>query len=250
MKTLNLRLIKILIIQILTRYGWESCEEHAITLFAEMVMKYIKYIGLLAKRSSELSERREVAIFDVFNILRKARIDIEKIKEFMSADTSEINYIELPKELYFQLHNKYNNVIVDKNPSHPLLPTFFRKKKFMIKDKSHFNMTGLKLKNETYGSQFDFLPGFPETYTFMETKINTAKELQEADVKMARAKGKRSLETAVTQIKEDNQSKQKGDNKKEKDASLDDSFDTNPFSAPVKKLHTLEAKEIQANEFL
>ncbi len=59
---------------------------------------------MLAKRSAELSERREVAIFDVFNILRKARIDIEKIKEFMSADTSEINYIELPKGKEIRKH--------------------------------------------------------------------------------------------------------------------------------------------------
>jgi len=29
-----------------------------------------------------------------------------------------------------------------------------------------------------------------------------------------------------------------------------DYFDDNPFHAPVKKLHTLEEKEIQANEFL
>ena len=40
----------------------------------------------------------------MFNILRKARIDIEKIKEFMSADTSEINYIELPKGKEIRWH--------------------------------------------------------------------------------------------------------------------------------------------------
>jgi len=61
-----------------------------------------------------------------------------------------------------------------------------------------------------YGNQFDFLPGFPETYTFLDTKINTAKELQEAEVKKARAKGKRSLEQAVTQIKEESYAKIKG----------------------------------------
>jgi len=250
MKTLNLRLIKILIIQILTRYGWESCEEHAISLFAEMVIKYIKYIGLLSKRSSELADKREVAIFDVFNVLKKVKVDLEKLREFMSLANAEMNYFPLARELYFQLHNKYNEVIVNKNPKNPSLPTFFRKKKYMIKDKSHINPTGIKLKDEMYGSKFDFLPGFPETYTFLETKVNPTKELQEAEVKKNRAKGKRSLEAAVTQIKEeDANNKDKGE--KVKHEPIDhDSFDGNPFQAPVKKLHILEEKEIQANEFL
>jgi len=238
-------------IKILILLGWESCEEHAISLFAEMVVKYIKYIGLLSKRSAELADKREVTIFDTFNILKKVRIDLDKLRDFMSNDNGEINYFPLPKELYFQLHNKYNESIIDKNPKNPLLPTFFRKKKYMNKDKTHFNLPGLKLKDETYGTQFDFLPGFPETYTFLETKVNTTKELQEAEVKKSRAKVKRSLEAAVTQIKEENSEKIKNKSLALKNDSVDfESFDDNPFSAPVKKLHTIDEKDIQANEFL
>jgi len=57
----------------------------------------IKYIGLLSKRSAELADKREVTIFDTFNILKKVRIDLDKLRDFMSNDNGEINYFPLPK---------------------------------------------------------------------------------------------------------------------------------------------------------
>jgi len=57
----------------------------------------LKYIGLLAKKFAELNERREVTLFDVFSIMKKARIDIEKLRLFMETSKDDLNYFPLPR---------------------------------------------------------------------------------------------------------------------------------------------------------
>lgn len=245
--------------------GWESCEEHAISVFTEIIIKYIKNLGSQAKRLTEMTDRRETNIFDVIHALKVMDISLRKIENHIY-ESRRLN-LNTPMLKTISQITQESGMIEESVLSIGNLQLSFPKKKKVLEVPTNFRKEDLQL-----GRKKDLIPNLKDiSISNIEGLIKEpSKDLNDMDIKKLKSKQKRRLEMAFCDLnqslsleQEKDQGNQKSQlalpssqgtsningntasNKGKREMSM-----SNPFNLQPKKIHTLKMDEVSEMQFL
>lgn len=251
MNTNVVRLVKIVILQILSRYGYENCEDQAIQILAEYVIRYLKNLAISAKRYAELCDRSEVSLFDMFRAVDNFHIPLRLLKEHMENPKKgfELTFISsLCPEVFPNANSQkqraspYSFLTIQNN--------YFSK---------GFHLPIKKDDNREPNPDFpfpDYLPPFPEKHTYQETKISKRNPYTEAEIKKIKSKNQRNLEDALCSLEKEidpvksNAMVDEGENAMMIEEKVSKRNDLkNPFNTTSKKIKSLQFKDLDEHQF-
>jgi len=250
MNTNVVRLVKIVILQVLSRYGYENCEEHAVQILAEYLIRYLKNLAISAKRYAELCDRREVSIFDMLRAVDNFHIPLRLLREHMENPKKgfELSFVS---ELCPSIFPNANNQIQKASAySFLTLQNNYFSKGFHLPIKKDEN------RDNTQDFPFpDYLPPFPERFTYTETKMSKRNPYTEAEIKKIKSKNQRNLEDALCSLERDVVPTNA-------DAMIDESENAmveekvskkselkNPFNTSSKKIKSLQFRDLDEHQF-
>ncbi|KAL4426195.1 hypothetical protein ABPG74_002960 [Tetrahymena malaccensis] len=86
----NVKLMKIFLSQYLISEGFKKAQEHAINLLTDLLIKYIKKIGVKVKRITQLQGRNETNIFQLlFEVDTNMKITLNSILDYISENQNK-----------------------------------------------------------------------------------------------------------------------------------------------------------------
>jgi len=265
MKMRTYKLVKIMVLQILNRYGWESCEEHAIAVFAEIIIKQMKNIAKGAKRLTEMTDRRETNIFDVIHALRMDGTSLRKVEEHITECRKAPLTTPTLKILTQSTQDKV--FIEEAVPQVGNLVFSFPKKKMVLEVPSNFRKEDINIAK----NRKDMILNVKDITIPMAPSVikEGSKDLTEIELKKIKSKQKRKLEIAYCDLYQavENDEKEEKEQQIEKgqassiinaqpagnviyNKSKREMNQSNPFNLQPKKIHTLKLEDVSENQFL